>query len=132
MEFLLASNYELTDRSFEFPDSDTETLPDQSMSVREILTRFAQGTLPPVVQYDGGFDTDDPEDMEVDPTLAPDFDLTDGDRLSAEIEARKAAQALLDKVDNTIKPIDHESTNQGAGTGARVDPDNTTGTTGEQ
>ena len=121
MEFLLASDYELTDRSFEFPDSDTETLPDQSMSVREILSRFAQGTLPPVVQYDGGFDTDDPEDMEVDPTLAPDFDLTDGDRLSAEIEARKAAQALLDKVDNTIKPIDHDTTNQGAGTGAKVD-----------
>ena len=131
MEFLLASEYELTDRSLEFPDSDTETLPDQSMSVREILTRFAQGTLPPVVQYDGGFDTNDPDDMNTDPTLDPDFDLTDADRLHAEIEARNAAQALLDKVDKTIKPIEHESTNKGAGTGAGVDPDNHQDTNGK-
>ena len=98
MEFLLASDYELTDRSFEFPDSDTETLPDQSMSVREILTRFAQGTLPPVVQYDGGFDTDDPEDMEVDPTLAPDFDLTDGGIKSVIEWFDKNKKAIFDTV----------------------------------
>ena len=121
MEFLLASAFELTDRSFEFPDSDTETLPDQSMSVREILTRFAKGTLPPVVQFDGGYDTEDADDMDVDPTLAPDFDLTDADRLNAEIEARKSAQALLNNVDKSIKPIEHESSTQGAGTGSGVD-----------
>ena len=120
----MSSSYQMTDRSFEFPDTDTETQPDESMSIREILTRFAKGTLPPVVQYDGGFDTDDPNDMDVDPTLAPDFDLTDGDRLSAEIEARKAAQALVNKVDNKlVKNHADESIDKSSGAGSGVDPD---------
>lgn len=126
MEFLMSSSYQMTDRSFEFPDTDTETQPDESMSIREILTRFAKGTLPPVVQYDGGFDTDDPNDMDVDPTLAPDFDLTDGDRLSAEIEARKAAQALVNNVDNKLVNNNaDESTNQSFGASSGVNTDDT-------
>ena len=122
MEFLLSSEYELSDRSFEFPDSDTQTEPDGSMSIREILSRFAKGTLPPVVKYEGGYDTDDPDDMDADPTLAPDFDLTDGDRLSAEIEARKSAQALLNDVDESFNNKAHESINQSSGAGSGVDP----------
>ena len=131
MEFLLASEYELTDRSFEFPDFDTQTEPDGSMSIREILSRFAKGTLPPVVKYEGGYDTDDPDDMDVDPTLAPDFDLTDGDRLSAEIEARKSAQALLKDVNNSFKDQAHESIDKSSGAGSGVDPDSNQDTTGE-
>ena len=124
MEFLLASEFVLTDRSFEFPDSDTQTEPDGSMSIREILSRFAKGTLPPVVKYEGGYDTDDPDDMDVDPTLAPDFDLTDGDRLSAEIEARKSAQALLKDVNKSFKDEAHEGINQSSGASSGADPDN--------
>ena len=131
MEFILASEYKLTDRSFEFPDSDTQTEPDGSMSIREILSRFAKGTLPPVVKYEGGYDTDDPNDMDPDPTLAPDFDLTDGDRLSSEIEARKSAQALPNDVNKSFQDQAHASIDKNSGASSGVDPDSHPGSEGK-
>lgn len=70
---------------------DSETIPDQSYSIEEIITRFTGGIMPTVnnrVFYD-----DDPDFDSIDPTMRPDYDLVDAlsdmDALSKHFEARK-------------------------------------------
>lgn len=70
---------------------ESETIPDQSYSIEEIITRFTGGIMPTVnnrVFYD-----DDPDFDSVDPTMRPDYDLVDAladmDALSKQFEARK-------------------------------------------
>lgn len=70
-------NYSETEMSFEPVIGESVTVPDQSYTIRDLLERFASGTMPPVGQ-DGYYD--DPTDVEnwiTDPTLKPDFDLAD-------------------------------------------------------
>lgn len=63
----------------------SDTIPDQSMSMREILNRFVKGlpldSVARQVYYDGedDFDKDDP-------TLRPDFDLADASQIKRDIE----------------------------------------------
>ena len=70
---------------------ESETIPDQSYSIEEIITRFTGGIMPTVnnrVFYD-----DDPDFDSIDPTMRPDYDLVDAladmDALSKQFEARK-------------------------------------------
>ena len=70
---------------------ESETIPEQSYSIEEIITRFTGGIMPTVnnrVFYD-----DDPDFDSVDPTMRPDYDLVDAladmDALSKQFEARK-------------------------------------------
>ena len=70
---------------------ESETIPDQSYSIEEIITRFTGGIMPTVnnrVFYD-----DEPDFDSIDPTMRPDYDLVDAlsdmDALSRQFEARK-------------------------------------------
>ena len=70
---------------------ESQTIPDQSYSIEEIITRFTGGIMPTVdhrVFYD-----DDPDFDSVDPTMRPDYDLVDAladmDSLFKQFEARK-------------------------------------------
>ena len=70
---------------------ESETIPDQSYSIQEIITRFTGGIMPTVnnrVFYD-----DDPDFDSIDPTMRPDYDLVDAladmEALSKQFEARK-------------------------------------------
>ena len=70
---------------------ESETIPDQSYSIQEIITRFTGGIMPTVnnrVFYD-----DDPDFDSIDPTMRPDYDLVDAladmEALSNQFEARK-------------------------------------------
>ena len=62
---------------------ESETIPNQSFTVKEVLLRFNNGTLPNIVQpvyYD---DTEDFDN--IDPTLDPAFDLVDAENILTEI-----------------------------------------------
>jgi hypothetical protein len=70
---------------------ESETIPDQSYSIEEIISRFTGGIMPTVnnrIFYD-----DDPDFDSIDPTMRPDYDLVDAlsdmDALSRQFEARK-------------------------------------------
>ena len=61
----------------------SETVPNQAFTVREVLLRFNNGTLPNIVQpvyYD---DTDDFDN--IDPTQNPAFDMVDAENILKEI-----------------------------------------------
>mgnify|MGYP000667838063 CR=1 FL=1 len=60
----------------------SQTIPDLSYTIRELLEKFAHGVMPPVgrdVVYDEDPDIDNP-----DPTRDPAFDLSDATRLKEE------------------------------------------------
>lgn len=74
----------------------TETVPDQSYTISEIINRFTGGILPNI-QRNVSFD-DDPTFDSDDITRRPDFDLVDASEalasLSEKFEAEKAASQL--------------------------------------
>lgn len=75
--------YNHTEHLGEINTAESETIPNQAFTVKEVLLRFNQGTLPNIVQpvyYD---DTDDFDN--IDPTLNPAFDMVDADNILNEI-----------------------------------------------
>lgn len=93
MKHLNSVTYDPTDKICFEPilDDVSETIPNQSFSIQEIITRFTGGIMPTItkrVYYDDNADFDS-----VDPTLRPDYDLTDAysrlSELSDEFEQRK-------------------------------------------
>ena len=70
---------------------ESETIPDQSYTIEEIITRFTGGIMP-IVSSRYYYD-DDPDFDSTDPTMRPDYDLVDAladmDALSRQFEARK-------------------------------------------
>lgn len=87
---------------------ESETIPDQSYSIEEIITRFTGGIMPTVnnrVFYD-----DDPDFDSIDPTMRPDYDLVDAlsdmDALYKQFEARKEPDNKKDELD---KPEDKKA-----------------------
>ena len=88
---------------------ESETIPDQSYSIEEIISRFTGGIMPTVnnrVFYD-----DDPDFDSIDPTMRPDYDLVDAlsdmDALSKQFEARKKKDdqpAELEQPEDKIAP----------------------------
>ena len=68
----------------ELNTAESETVPNQAFTVREVLLRFNNGTLPNIVQpvyYD---DTEDYDN--IDPTQNPAFDLVDAENILNEIK----------------------------------------------
>ena len=62
------------------------TVPDQALSVRELINNFTVGQ-----PIDGGKPVyyDEGEDFEDDPTMRPDFDLVDAEELAEDIKAAR-------------------------------------------
>lgn len=60
--------------------SESLTVPDQSLTVKEILRRYSNGMLPSGIYMDSGFEDDDESDLDddyVSPEMRQDKDLTD-------------------------------------------------------
>lgn len=86
--FRTAYNYKYHPGRKETNDMASETILGQSLSVRELLINYTRGILPPVGKqpyYSGATDFDD-----FDPTLSPDFDLSDATNMIEEIKSRQA------------------------------------------
>lgn len=62
----------------------SETVPNDALSVSDILLRFSRGTLPNI-SFPTYYDGEDPDFDEADPTLSPDFDLSDTDAIQERI-----------------------------------------------
>ena len=73
------------------------TIPDQSMSIEEIVTRFASGE-PISVGQDVYYETDEVNASfsDVDPTMDPSFDLSDYSAMRSELSQRKARKEADD------------------------------------
>lgn len=78
----------------EINTTESETIPGQAYTVKEVLLRFNNGTLPNIVQPVYHDDTDDFDD--IDPTLDPAFDIVD-------------AENILKQINNNKKERDKES-----------------------
>jgi len=91
----LASNYEKG-------GGESLTIPDQSLTIRQILERFTRGQVLDVAHHDSiGYD--DPDFDDVDPTLDPAFDIIDAYNLKNEIQERqKNRQKAVEKSRQTI------------------------------
>lgn len=103
-KFITKWQYEPSEQGMEHPDGVINTVPDQSMSIREILQRFRRGVAPTVVHqplFDDDEQWDTPEADLNNRVFDGDFDLTDRDNLSRRIEQLKARAA---QERNTPKP----------------------------
>lgn len=82
--FITSFNYDPQINKGDKNDLPSETIQGQSLTVTEVLIRFSRGTLPNIqfpVYYD------EIEDFDVDdPTLRPDFDLSDTDNIQERID----------------------------------------------
>lgn len=87
MKFRTPFNYQLT--GMESNELPSLTIPDQSLTVREIFERYRTGApLDKVTIY--GLDESDDDDFDsYDITRSPDFDLADADTAMLELEQRK-------------------------------------------
>lgn len=105
--FITKWQYEPSEKGMEHPEGVINTVPDQSMSIREILQRFRRGVAPPVVHqplYDDDEQAWDSPDADINNRVFDgDFDLTDRDDLSRRIEQLKAKAA---QERNAPKPAD--------------------------
>lgn len=86
--FITAFNYDPSLNKGEINEQESETIQGQALTVTEVLTRFSRGTLPNI-QFPTYYD--DVEDFDADdPTLRPDFDLSDTDNIQEYIDYLQA------------------------------------------
>lgn len=82
---------QITDEvQYSFNDEASETIPDQSLTIEEILMKFAQGEtvhLGSTFYYESNDESASFDD--IDPTKDPAFDLADVSEIQASIEIRK-------------------------------------------
>lgn len=105
-KFITKWQYEPSEKGMEHPEGVINTVPDQSMSIREILQRFRRGVAPPVVHqplYDDDDNWDTPEADLNNRVFDGDFDLTDREALTSRI---KQLEAQLAQERNAPKPAD--------------------------
>lgn len=114
MKMLSFWSYESIDSSCEHPTGISLTVPDQSLSVREILDRFAKG-LAPRVALSASYDGLDISDS-VDP-LRNSVDITEIEaesrRLNAlrsVVEQSKPTEPVEPSKEPTIEPVSEEMT----------------------
>lgn len=105
-KFITKWQYEPSEKGMEHPEGVINTVPDQSMSIREILQRFRRGVAPPVVHqplYDDENEQSwDTPDADINNRVFDgDFDLTDREVLTSRI---KQLEAQLAQERNTPKP----------------------------
>jgi len=74
------------------------TLPDQSLTIQEILTRFSRG-LPIGVGKEPIWNEDDPDFDDDDMTRTPGFDIVDAENFINEIELKKPRKKAENKPD---------------------------------
>lgn len=81
----------------EINEGEDQTVPNQALSINEIITKFSQGLLPELKQYDE-YDGEDEVDFSfIDPTLSPDFDLSDTDNIDEYINYLNELKSDLNK-----------------------------------
>lgn len=93
------------------------TVPDQSLTLRQIVYRYASGNLPIGLAKDVVYDGDEEDNFVVDPLNEQNFDLTDMQEyerelrdLSEKFERVKAkAQNVAAKIADENKPSDQTS-----------------------
>ena len=109
--FITAFDYDPTIHKGDINELESETIQGQALTVTEVLTRFSRGTLPNI-QFPTYYD--EVEDFDADdPTLRPDFDLSDTDNIQEyidylqtkkqeiETETPVEAPAVLDQLSST-------------------------------
>ena len=82
--FITAFDYDPTINQGEINEQPSETIEGQALTVTEVLIRFSRGTLPDI-QFPTYFDEYEDFDAD-DPTLRPDFDLSDTDNIQEYID----------------------------------------------
>lgn len=78
----------------------SETVPDMSYSIRELLARFTAGTMPPVardVYYEENPDINNP-----DPVDSPNFDIVDAYELRDKLRADYLRRGKSKSAQNTV------------------------------
>lgn len=83
-------------------DELSETIPGQAYSVNEVLIKFTQGTLgdigiPTYYDFEDEIDVTDDIYNSFDPTLSPDFDLTDAEEYLRLHEQKKSLKSEINK-----------------------------------
>lgn len=85
----------------EYNDLPTCTIPDQSMTISEIIARFTRSGIMPVQDYSDNGGNEAPEDPEFDPMdFDPDYWKNEAKRLKAALDAQGGkVEENADKVD---------------------------------
>lgn len=99
-------------------DETSETIPGQAYTVNEVLIKFSQGTLgnigmPNYYDFDEQIVVNDDIFDSFDPTLNPDFDLSDAEAYMRIIERKKELESDLNKPndsDERTQQISDETT----------------------
>lgn len=98
-------------------DGVSETIPGQASTVSEVLLKFSQGTLgnigmPTYYDYEEEIDIDDDVYNSYDPTLSPDFDLSDAEeylRIQKQKEAEEEPINVPKATDERTQQISDET-----------------------
>lgn len=105
-------NYDDKDNVYEINSLPSETVPDQSYSIRELLARFTQGTMPPVgmpVAYDSDTASFNDATVDLEDVYSSPIDITEVyarvDSLSASKASKLASmEALREKNKRKASP----------------------------
>lgn len=86
--FITAFDYDPSIHKGEINNEPSQTIEGQALTVTEVLIRYSRGTLPNI-QFPTYYD--EVEDFDADdPTLRPDFDLSDTDNIQEYIDYLKS------------------------------------------
>jgi len=113
--FITAFDYDPTIHKGEISELESETVQGQSLTVTEVLTRFSRGTLPNI-QFPTYYDEIEDFDAD-DPTLRPDFDLSDTDNIQEYIDylTVKKEEIQTDSPESGTAVLDDQTTPQAEG-----------------
>lgn len=91
-------------------DTSSLTIPDQSLTVREILDRYTRGIPMDISMEDNdlGYDGDDPSFDDVNPFLDPAFDLSDLTDMELERVRLLAEQEQAQRTQEAAAPVSNE------------------------
>ena len=114
--FITAFDYDPSINKGEIIEQESETIQGQSLTVTEVLTRFSRGTLPNI-QFPTYYDGEDPDFDADDPTLRPDFDLSDTDNIQEYIDylTAKKEEIQTDSPESGTAVLDDQSIPQAEG-----------------
>lgn len=111
IKFRTPYNYDCESESYEKNELPSVTVPDESYTIQELLTRFTSGTMPPI-WMDGEYDEDPDDDTIVE---SPGMDIVDVHEYMNELaERRELKRAQRSKKQNSRekmeeKPVKDES-----------------------
>lgn len=99
-------NYYESPDSFEYPEGDSQVIPNQTLTINEVLTRFQAGTLPDIVK--NPLFEDNPDFDNINLTEAPDWDLADATHV-LEIAQQRIAYLASKSNTTTLKEEQSEA-----------------------